>query len=65
MKYPNNSFSLLNYGITIIYAKNPDFSEALKYLSRANMLNPYNADVWGYLVFASLKTTQLIQAFQA
>lgn len=37
----------------------------MAYLTRANQLNPYNADVWAYLVFACLRTGANIQAFQA
>jgi tetratricopeptide (TPR) repeat protein len=56
----------LNYGITLIYnEKNKDIHAALKYLSRANILNPYLADIWGYLVYASLAVGLDIQAFQA
>lgn len=64
MKY-QNSFSLLNYGITLIYAKKPDHQGAIGFLTRANQLNPYNAEIWGYLVYSSLAIGQTIQAFQA
>jgi tetratricopeptide (TPR) repeat protein len=37
IKFPNNSFSLLNYGVTLIYNnKQPNYESAVKYLSRAN-----------------------------
>ena len=62
VKY-ENSYSLPNYGITLIY--NGHHEQAGRYLARANQLNPYNADIWGYLVYASLETGQLVQAFQA
>lgn len=65
LKY-QNSFSHLNYGITLIYnEKSRDMNAALKYLGRANILNPYLADIWGYLVYASLAVGLDIQAFQA
>jgi tetratricopeptide (TPR) repeat protein len=65
LKY-QNSFSHLNYGITLIYnPTNRDFHAALKYLSRANILNPYLGDIWGYIVYASLAVGLDIQAFQA
>lgn len=37
----------------------------MKYLSRANILNPYLGDIWGYIVYASLAVGLDIQAFQA
>ena len=65
MKY-QNSFSLLNYGVTCIMdPKTQDFEGALKYLSRANQLNPYNGNIWGYIVYASLHIGAEVQAFQA
>ena len=60
-----NSFCLLNYGITCLFKGKPDLEAAKAYLTRANQLNPYNADVWTYLVFACLRTGAFIQAFQA
>ncbi len=63
LKY-QNSFSHLNYGITLIYNEtNRNFQTALKYLSRANILNPYLGDIWGYIVYASLAVGLDIQAF--
>lgn len=58
-----NSFCLLNYGITCLFKAKPDLEAAVAYLTRANQLNPYNADVWSYLVFACLRTEASIQAF--
>jgi tetratricopeptide (TPR) repeat protein len=50
-----NSFSLLNYGITLIYDETKrNFESALGYLTKANLLNPYNSEIWGYLMYASL-----------
>jgi predicted Zn-dependent protease len=60
-----NSFTLLNYGITLIFSKKPDYQIALSILSRANLLNPYNPDIWGYLVISSLHLEKVLQAFQA
>ena len=64
LKY-QNSFSYLNYGITQIYyhINYRDCHVGLKYLSRANILNPYLGDIWGYIVYASLKEDLDIQAF--
>ncbi len=65
LKY-QNSFSHLNYGITLIYNEKEggkDLHSALKYLARANTLNPYLADIWGYLIYASLAVGLDIQAF--
>ena len=65
LKY-QNSFSHLNYGVTLIYNEKEggkDLHSALKYLARANTLNPYLADIWGYLVYASLAVGLDIQAF--
>jgi hypothetical protein len=63
LKY-HNSFSLLNYGVTCIYdEKVRDYEGAIRYLSRANQLNPYKGNIWGYIVYASLMIGADIQAF--
>ncbi len=61
-----NSFSYFNYGITLIYDETKrNFEAALGYLTKANQLNPYLPDIWGYIVYASLALGLEIQAFQA